>query len=481
MRKFCKRLTTLKCLQECNKALSIYINKRIITQRRLMNEHKPLEELTYSKSNELVSAKFKSSLLENQLVAIALTRIETSVRDDKSLLKARLYPGELKRLIGDPTHIYTRLKRVSKNMTGHSIVLEDGQGNFKAFAIVTNADYINGILEITLNNELRPHILGLEKRYTTLDLSVMTSFKRDSSFRLYEIFKSHIYKSNKHINDGVVDVEYGVAELRFMIGLANADDDSINSLRIRMGNNVDWDLLYEKLDDRAKTYRRWAEFERNVLKPAQEELKMTADIQFDYEPLRNGRSIARIRFSLYPNTPASSNAVDEKRAYLDDKKRTNRQRVMPRDLPQYEALYEAYVGHNGLSAEDVDILIEKADYEIELVEQCIAAADKQQQLDNYMGWIIRCIENGGYKQIGTLNGSKESFDAVTEIKENYQKNKDDVAIKAWEKIKTFAQFDMFMSYMKTNGLDLDALELVYSPRELVAMYTNYNKNGKIEL
>lgn len=47
-------------------------------------EHRPLEELSYRKSNELVSAKYKSTLLENQLIAIALTRIEVNARDKES-------------------------------------------------------------------------------------------------------------------------------------------------------------------------------------------------------------------------------------------------------------------------------------------------------------------------------------------------------------------------------------------------------------
>lgn len=447
-----------------------------------MDEHKPLEALTYTKSNEFVAAKYKkSNLLENQLVAIALTRIETNVKDDKSPLKARLYPGELKRLIGDPTHIYSRLKRVSKSMTGHSIVLEDGKGNFKAFAIVTNADYIDGILEITLNNELRPHILGLEKRYTTLDLSVMTSFKRDSSFRLYEIFKSHIYKINQFSNNGSVEIEYGLAELRFMIGLANADDDSIRMLRARMGNDIDWNLLYEKLDDRAKVYKRWPEFERNVLKPAQEELKTTADIAFEYTPLREGRSMAKIRFVLYANKPKVNNIIDEKKLYLDEKKRVNRQYEMPRDMPQCEILYEKYVGHNDLTAEDIDVLISKAKYDTDLVSQSIEMADNQVQIDNYMGWIIRCIENGGYKLTGTLNGDKESYDHVLKLKEDYQNNKDEVAIKTWEKVKTFEQFERFSDYIQSSGVDMESLELIYTPIELIKMYTEFNKNNKIEL
>ena len=445
-----------------------------------MNDHKPLERLAYTKSNQLVSAKFKSSLLENQLVAIALTRIEANARDEKPTLKARLYPGELKRLIGDPTHVYTRLKRVSKNMTGHSIVLEDGMGNFKAFAVVTNADYIDGILEITLNDELRPHILGLEKRFTTLDLSVMTSFRRDSSFRLYEIFKSHIYKSNSRINEGMVEIEYSIAELRFTIGLCNADDESIRALRIRMGADIDWDYLYEKLDERAKIYKRWSEFERNVLKPAQDELKELADIRFEYRPLREGRSMSRIRFYLYPNKPLT-NVVDEKQAFLNERKRIGRQNELPRDLPQFEHVYTRFVGHNDLTAEDIDMLLKKASLDDSAVISAIELADKQAEINNYVGWLVRCIESGGYKQTGTLSGDNKAYETAKEVKEEYDSaNKDNVAVEVWARMKTFDAFKEFADYMYVNGVPIEALELTYTPKELVKMYTDYNTGKKVE-
>lgn len=436
-----------------------------------MQNNKPYEALSYTKSNELVSAKYKSTLLENQLVAIALTRIESKDPSENSPLKARLYPNELKRLIGDPTHIYTRLKRVSKNMTGHSIVIEDGKGNFKAFAIVTNADYVDGILEITLNNELRPHILGLEKRYTTLDLSIMTSFRRDASFRLYEIFKSHIYKSKSHINDGKVTIEYGINELRFMIGLANADDESIKSLRASMKTEIDWDLLYEKLDDRAKVYKRYSEFERNVLKPAQKELEETADIRFEYKALRLGRFMKRIQFDLYANEPIKKEKNDEKKKYLDKKKMEGYQNCLPRDLEEFSFLYEKYVGHNELIAEDIDVFLKKAKLNATLVEDAINDADSKNEISNYCGYIISYIERGGYKVIKTLNGSSENYERINAIKEDYELNKSDIAKQTWDKIKTFDTFLNFKDNILKKGLTVEMLELSYSYEELVKMYT----------
>ena len=96
-----------------------------------MAETYGLENYSFKKSNEMISAKYKSTLLENQIMAIALTRIERNSKDSSAPLEARLYPGELSKLVSDQAHIYRDLKKVAKTITGHSVIMEDGKGNFR--------------------------------------------------------------------------------------------------------------------------------------------------------------------------------------------------------------------------------------------------------------------------------------------------------------------------------------------------------------
>ena len=78
-------------------------------------------ELLIRKSNTLISGKYKTSILENKIMAIALTRIEIV----NGCPVAKLYPGEIKTLLGKKTdtNIYKSLKRTAKLMTGHQIVI----------------------------------------------------------------------------------------------------------------------------------------------------------------------------------------------------------------------------------------------------------------------------------------------------------------------------------------------------------------------
>ena len=443
----------------------------------MSRKYEPLENLSLQKSNSLVSAKYKSSLIENQIMAIALTRIEVDAADVGAPIAAKLYPGELKRLIGDPTNIYKILKKVSKTMTGHTMFLEDGKGNFKAFAVVNNADYMDGVFTVEFNKNLREHILGLERNYTTLELSVLTVFKKNSSFRLYELLKSHIYKSRKSVNHGRVDVEYNISELRFMIGLANGDDPTVKNAMAAMGSKIDWDALYAKLDKKDRKYDAWFDFQRYVVKPAQEELKEKSNIRFEYEGKRVGRKMGRIVFHVYPNTPSDPMVIDERKQLLDTNAIRNRQLEIPLDL--YPELYDDYVGHNRLSKEDIDILISKADGDTERVKRAIELADRQPEINNYMGWLIRCIENG-YQEVGTLSGSSDRSDAVRVVREEYEKNKDDVIERVFEKTKHKEDYADFLLMVEDNGLTRDMLESVYSANEILQMYADWKVGRNVE-
>lgn len=454
-------------------------------------KYEPMQNLSLRKSNELVSAKYKSTLLENQVMAIALTRIEADATDPNYPLVAKLYPGELKRLIGDPAHIYRTLKTVSKTMVGHTMFMEDHKGNFRAHAIVTDATYENGVFTVMFNENLKPHILGLEKNYTTLELSVLTDFRRNASFRIYELLKKEFYKSNPNKDEGKVEVEYKLAEFRFMIGIANADDPLVKNEMARMGNYIDWDVLYSKLDKKDRKYEKWYELVRNVIIPAQEELKEKSNISFEYEGIRSGRKMDRILFKVYPNTAtegAHSKArqliIEENKAkqeFAKEKIAVSRQMELPMDVcPE---LYEELVGHNRLTKEDITLLLIKSDGDPKRVKEAVEMADEASQktfINNYMGWIVRCLEEE-WDVRPVIRGSADRGEAVVEIIDSYaSSDKEELAKKFWSKIKIKPDFDSFITAIENTGNSIEKLEVIYNYDELTQLYTNYKLKGILD-
>ena len=448
-----------------------------------MDNHtfEPMQNLSLKKSNELISAKYNSTLLENQVMAVALTRIESKAVNNNTILEATLYPGELKKLIGNPTHIYRTLKVVAKTMIGHTMFMEDQKGNFRAHAIVTDATYENGTFRVRFNENLRSHILGLERNYTTLELSVLTEFRKNSSFRIYELLKKEVYKSDPSKNNGRVDVEYPLSEFRFMIGLSNSDDQLIKNEMARMGNNVDWDVLYNKLDKKERKYEAWSELVRNVIVPAQEELAEKSNIRFTFEGVKSGRKVSHILFSVYPNDATERLQSKERQIIINENKARhdfnieknsfNRQLEIPRDLEKVSELYDEFVGHNELTAEDIDVLVEAADYNKDLIREAINLADEQPGIDSYMGWIIACIKAGGYRKIETINGSHDAAVAWKEYKE--KSNTPEAQKQVWEYTKSMDDFSVFLRFETEHGTTLEMLDFYYSPREALQEYINW--------
>ncbi len=440
--------------------------------------NEPIYNLSFVKSNEMISAKYKSTLLENQVMAIALTRIEINTADKDLPLEAKLYPREIKKLVSDPKHIYRDLKDLSKTITGHTMFLEDGKGNFKAFSVVPNATYKDGVFTIKFNNELKEHILGLERNFTTLELSVMTDFSKNSAFRIYELLKKDLYKSKPDVNGGRVDVVYNLSEFRFMIGLANGDNPKVAKEMSKMGKNIDWDKLYDKLDKTDKKYDDWYELQRNVLKKAQKELEDKSDIRFEFKGNKRGKRMAEIEFHIYKNKPSVSVITKKKQIERDD---AFRQLEMPYDLEQYKPLYDKYIGHNELTKEDIDMLLKKAEYDPKKVSDAIELADKQKYINNYMGWIIKCIlENYGSTEV--MEGSAEDATFYNEVKKNYEASKKsgDIQRAAWNRIQQKEDFQDFSDMLENNGITVEQLVSIYKLDEVLQMYADWKVGRPIQ-
>lgn len=433
--------------------------------------NEPLYNLSLVKSNDMISAKYKATLLENQVMAIALTRIEVNDHDKDNPLVARLYPRELKKLVSDERHIYRDLKELAKTITGHTMFLEDGKGNFKAFSVVPNATYKDGVFSIIFNSELKEHILGLEKNYTTLELSVMTDFNKNSSFRIYELLKKDLYKCKPEINGGRVDVLYNLSEFRFMIGLANGDDPVVSKVMARQGQNIDWDAVYDKLPKDSKKYDKWYEVQRNVLRPAQKELKEKSDLWFEYEGLKNGKKTAEILFHIYPNRPSMTVISKTK---VIERDQLNRQLEIPYDLERFKDLYDEFIGHNDLTKEDINLLLLKADYDAKRVKDAIHLADEQKYISNYVGWLIRCIEDN-YTHIETLDGDAEKGARFVKFREDYREGKKtgEVQKAAWERIKKNDDFYDFEEMIMENGLTIEQLVSIYTLDEVIKLYSDW--------
>ena len=180
---------------------------------------------------------------------------------------------------------------------------------------------------------------------------------------------------------------------------------------------------------------------------------------------------------LLATLPSCSGRVDkliEEGKYKEAEKlikKMNKQVEMTDIL--YSAIIADFEGHNYLTREDIVLLMNKAGNDEKLVRNAIREADKQGALTNYMGWLIRYIENGGYKSVSTLNGDANKAVVVEEVMKEYKDKKSDIAESTWSKIKQKEEFSDFEEYLTSNGISLIDIEVVYDAAEKVSMYTEW--------
>ena len=444
-------------------------------------ENQLLDTRSYVKSNEMISAKYRSTLLENQVMAIALTRIEENKKDDSNQLEAKLYPGELKRLVSDEAHIYRDLKMLAKSITGHTMFLEDGKGNFKAFSIVPNAEYQDGVFTIKFNQVLKEHLLGMERNFATLELSVMTSFTKNSAFRIYELLKKDLFRAKPSVNGGRVDVEYNLFEFRFLIGIANSDNVHVQN-RIKTMKEIDWEELYHVLEKNGSKsdikFKTTDKLQKDCLKPAQEELAEKSDLRFEYELERIGRPYKKIIFHIYPNTPGNKQDIERRQKDLESMGGNFRQYEIPRDLnAETQSLYDDYIDHNRLTKDDLDYLVKTADFHISDVREAIKYVDKQGEVQNYMGYIVKAIQERYFDDfpIPVLNGSSDAAEVFKEIQEEAHSQAGKEAM--WERVKNNQDFNLFLEYLAENkGLSFEDIDMGYEPCDAVEEYYAWKRN-----
>lgn len=427
-------------------------------------------DLMIRKSNTLISGKFKTSILENKIMAIALTRIE--IKDGCPV--ARLYPGEIKQLLGKntDTNIYKKLKRTAKLMTGHQIVIEDSKGNFSIFTMVNNADYVDKQFIITFNKNMTPFVHQLKNNFTTYEVATLMKIEKAHSYRLYELLKKEIYRSDPNINNGVVTKEYGLSELKCTIGLANTDEAGVQRA---IADGKSWDEIYYNVV-KDKSFEVWYEFRRQVLDVAQKELAEKSDIVFEYEPLKygSGAKVRRIRFYIAKNEHSKTKPEMDR---MVDLIHTMNEEQVASDTDN-DGVY-SYIGHNKLTRDDIIEFMRVAEEDEEKVENAIKLADKQDYLKNYVGWIISCIK-GKYEQpTEVIQGSSEKADTVNNLKTEIDNNEADIAERIWSKIKNKEDYIEFIAYLNSKGIKENTLDVVYDTNERIDLYTNWKTKRKL--
>jgi len=436
------------------------------------------------KSNALVLAKYKvNNVLANNILNISLSKIKKDPGAQQA--SAVLYAAELREILGmeDDSNIYKKLKQISTQIVGNVITIEDVPGEFRTFALITNADYRNQKLEIVFNKEMTPHISALRKSFTKYELSNLLSFSKVSTVRLYEILYKEAYRI-KNAKDDFVTVRYGINELRCILGLVDLDAKHISAA---LSRGATWDDIVEKISTKKdRKYDRFSDFKTHVLNEAQEEIRQKANIRFEYEvEYSRGHKVGSVNFFIYKNNPLAEAKEKAKRAFERVQKAGIGADEIDFDgtivetyaLPGYEEI-RGYLLNSGIAADD---LLTAASYEqiyhaaqgdINEIKAAIDYSRTVKHIHNLYGWLVEALRTKFYKAspVETEYGAADDAD-MKEFKKELSSESTKKIV--WEKCK---EKDNFKDFITACGYSVDELEIMFSPGECADMYYKYVKS-----
>ena len=252
------------------------------------------ETIDYAKSNFIISSVYKSTLIENQILAIALSEISKATEDKEGSLIVKLEVKDIKKLLNlNGNSIYENLEKTAVGLvTGRAVgIVEPEKHSFSYVSLITKAEYSKGVFSIRFAPEMRSFLKDLEKNFTILNRNYMLNFSSVYSFRLYELLKSKCYYyKNKEKNETKSDYSYDISlsELKFKMGIIDGNEPRIIKYLEKTGKNSLPD--YSGAEKLAKTnmYSQYGDFRRECLNPAVAEINNKTDLNVEYKGIRKG-------------------------------------------------------------------------------------------------------------------------------------------------------------------------------------------------
>ena len=253
-------------------------------------KRRELREFYVVKSNDLIrKARYNMTVQQQKLILYAISKIK---RNDSPDPKRRyeLSIDEVCSVMGleydTGGTYYKRIKEDLLKLTSRIWVQfpdkSEGTVSWLSDAYIMP---LSGTVEITFHEKMIPYLFELQSRYTQYQLYEVLTLKGKYSIRLYELLRSYIMQD----------------ELRK--GTEKEVDFSVDELK---------EILF------CQSYKRWADFDRCILKKAVEEINKTSDIiKISYETYKKGKTITRVIFTIsYPTLIEKFIAHDEARHRL---------------------------------------------------------------------------------------------------------------------------------------------------------------------
>lgn len=346
------------------------------------------------KSNYLISASYKSTLLENKLMALALMNVKKIDGSLKSTMNATYIKSMLK-ISPRSGGFYKNLYNTSLAMSKRQMILQNDKKEFGIINIITDAWYKDGEFTVEWNSKMEPYIYNLSKNFTKFSILTMATFKSNYSFRLYELLLSQAYNPKDSESDSnVFFIQFELAELKMKLGVIDSNDIDVQRALVKKAGATDIDYKSAEKAAKNKIFTTWTEFNRSCLKVAVNEINNNpdSDIHVQYETIKAGKGakVVGVVFTVVKKIPEDSLPIYENEEISNCLKEIKQ--VLSEKLPE----------------DDLEKIAEVAGYDIEKIKtayQVMKSSGKK--IENVTGFMIKAIQDG-YKEPVTYSSKKKN-------------------------------------------------------------------------
>lgn len=240
-----------------------------------------LPDEVVKKSNAIARARWQpESVWEPRIVALVASKVRT---DDEDFQTYRIPVAELTGISDENLsgYQYQEIRKCIIHLAKATILIqgENNQRNFMAYPIFSACGYEDGYLIARFDPDLKPHFLNLREQFTEYSLMQFLMLQSGYSQRIFEFLKSW---------SNVPEVIITVEELHNLLNTPPSFRSDFRQFRTR------------------------------VIEKAYKDIHKKTSLHFEWEPIKIGRSVEKIRF-LFSNSEF---------IYSDCEKKKERQRQL---------------------------------------------------------------------------------------------------------------------------------------------------------
>lgn len=229
----------------------------------------PKDTALVVKHNKLIEAKYRLTLQEKRILLWLMSEIQAG---DKDFKRYRVRIADLAHFVGisnDGGRLYREIAAVTGRLRKREIDINDMDRNVTIQATwIASAEYRwnEGVVDICLSPALMPYLLDLKSNFTKISLRYAMGLKSVHAIRIYELLKQY---------EGLGERTIKVADLRAFCGIAPDD------------------------------YKFFKDFRVWVVDVARREVNGKTDMAFAYTPIKEGRKVVSLRFTISRNQRAA--------------------------------------------------------------------------------------------------------------------------------------------------------------------------------